>query len=45
MFESYYGFTQTPFTRAVAPAALYGSEQHRSFSPACATSSRAGASA
>jgi len=29
MFESYYGFTQTPFTRAVAPAALFGSEQHQ----------------
>jgi len=29
MFETYYGFTQTPFTRAVAPAALFGSEQHQ----------------
>jgi len=29
MFETYYGFTQTPFTRAVAPAALFPSEQHQ----------------
>jgi len=29
MFETYYGFTQTPFTRAVAPAALFASEQHQ----------------
>ncbi len=29
MFEAYYGFSQTPFTRAVAPAALFGSEQHQ----------------
>ncbi len=28
MFESYYGFTATPFTRTVAPAALFPSEQH-----------------
>jgi type II secretory pathway predicted ATPase ExeA len=29
MFESFYGFTQTPFTRGVAPAALFGSAQHQ----------------
>lgn len=29
MFEAYYGFTQTPFTRAMAPAALFCSEQHQ----------------
>lgn len=29
MFEPYYGFIQTPFTRAVAPAALFASEQHQ----------------
>jgi type II secretory pathway predicted ATPase ExeA len=29
MFETYYGFTQTPFTRAVALATLFGSEQHQ----------------
>jgi type II secretory pathway predicted ATPase ExeA len=29
MFEPYFGFTQTPFTRAVAPASLYGSQQHQ----------------
>ncbi len=29
MFEPFYGFTQTPFTRAVAPAALFQSEQHQ----------------
>jgi len=29
MFEAYYGFSSPPFTRAVAPASLFGSEQHR----------------
>lgn len=29
MFESYYGFAATPFTRTIAPAALYRSEQHK----------------
>lgn len=28
MFESYYGFAATPFTRTVAPAALFPAEQH-----------------